>query len=553
MRRSLVLLAVGARRGRAVTRGGRPAGGRPGLPPTAQPRVDTSEVHSHEDHVDHDALDEARLRSQTELATAVDAGRRCCRSVCRLTSSVRGGRSRPGPSSPSTRRCCRTARSSPTTPSATGRRRPSPRTTSRGPRVWNPATGAHTPVDLAAGTFNLFCSGLAHLVDGRVFLAGGNKNSEPPWDRADARLRRRDPTAGPRTADMAFERWYPSVTPLANGEMLITEGGPDIPEVRGSATARSGTLDAACELHLPLYPWLDVAPDGRAFNSGPEQDDAQRSTPSGAGAWLARAARDTRQPQLRQPGASTTSASSSSPAAAPRRDARGHRPQRQLRRQATPTGSMAIGRRQHNLTVLADGTVLATGGNSSGARPRRPRPRRLRRRALEPGHRAVDDARRACRQTRQYHSTATAAARRPGPVRRAAASAGPATQVGYLAKNARGLLPALPVRRDRARRRRGRASRRRAGNVATGSTVLRGDARRPPRPQRRGRPARRRDPLRPTWSSATCRWRSPPGPRSLPVDRLRRSRPSHRPDRTCCSSSTTRASVGRRADPVGGP
>jgi hypothetical protein len=33
----------------------------------------------------------------------------------------------------------------------------------------------------------------------------------------------------------------------------------------------------------------------------------------------------------------------------------------------TPTGSMAYGRRQNNLTVLADGTVLATGGNSSGA------------------------------------------------------------------------------------------------------------------------------------------------------------------------------------------
>jgi len=33
----------------------------------------------------------------------------------------------------------------------------------------------------------------------------------------------------------------------------------------------------------------------------------------------------------------------------------------------TPTAPMAFGRRQHNLTVLADGTVLATGGNSSGA------------------------------------------------------------------------------------------------------------------------------------------------------------------------------------------
>ena len=35
--------------------------------------------------------------------------------------------------------------------------------------------------------------------------------------------------------------------------------------------------------------------------------------------------------------------------------------------QVSPTAPMAFGRRQHNLTVLADGSVLATGGNSSGA------------------------------------------------------------------------------------------------------------------------------------------------------------------------------------------
>ena len=35
--------------------------------------------------------------------------------------------------------------------------------------------------------------------------------------------------------------------------------------------------------------------------------------------------------------------------------------------QVSATAPMAYGRRQHNLTVLADGTVLATGGNSSGA------------------------------------------------------------------------------------------------------------------------------------------------------------------------------------------
>ena len=41
--------------------------------------------------------------------------------------------------------------------------------------VWNPANGAQTPVDLNTG-YNIFCSGLAHLMDGTMFIAGGNKD-----------------------------------------------------------------------------------------------------------------------------------------------------------------------------------------------------------------------------------------------------------------------------------------------------------------------------------------------------------------------------------------
>ena len=42
---------------------------------------------------------------------------------------------------------------------------------------------------------------------------------------------------------MAAERWYPSVTPLNNGEMLITSGGAGRPEVR--------TLAGACGRSAP--------------------------------------------------------------------------------------------------------------------------------------------------------------------------------------------------------------------------------------------------------------------------------------------------------------
>src|SRR5215211_7310301 len=133
--------------------------------------------------------------------------------------------------------------------------------------VYDPATGTHTRVDVDTG-YNVFCAGFAHLFDGSLFLAGGNK---------DAQLNgivqthlfnpaNNDWSLGP---NMAAGRWYPSVTPLTNGEMLITEGGPDTPEVRRTDGSLRSLTSAS--LNLPLYPWLDVAPDGRAFYSGPDQ------------------------------------------------------------------------------------------------------------------------------------------------------------------------------------------------------------------------------------------------------------------------------------------
>src|SRR5438105_5045318 len=71
--------------------------------------------------------------------------------------------------------------------------------------------------------------------------------------------------------------------------VAINAAGPPIPEVRQS----NGTLRqlSNASLTLPLYPWLDVAPDGRAFDSGPDQ--TMRSlNPSGAGAWQLWSSRD---------------------------------------------------------------------------------------------------------------------------------------------------------------------------------------------------------------------------------------------------------------------
>jgi Galactose oxidase-like, Early set domain/Bacterial Ig domain len=294
--------------------------------------------------------------------------------------------------------------------------------------VWDPSTGTQTPVNVNTG-YNVFCSGLAHLVDGRLFLAGGNKDQQL---NGIVQTHLFDPASntwslGP---NMAAGRWYPSVTPLRNGEMLITSGRVNTPEVRTLSGALR-TLSTA-PLSLPLYPWMDVAPDGRAFYSGPDQTMRTLDT-SGTGAWQSLGQRDGINRDygshaLFDVGKMLVAGGGPSTPDARVIDVTGATPQ------VTATAPMAHGRRQHNLTVLADGSVLATGGNSSGASLV----------DLANGVYAAELWNPATGQwrtlaamqiTRQYHSTALLL-----PDGRVLSSGGgicgTCDQVGYLAKNA---------------------------------------------------------------------------------------------------------------------
>jgi hypothetical protein len=306
--------------------------------------------------------------------------------------------------------------------------------------VWDPATGTQTPANVNTG-YNVFCSGLAHLVDGSLFLAGGNKDQQlngivqthvfnyltNTW------------SLGP---NMAAGRWYPTVTPLRNGEMLITEGGPDVPEVRTTG----GTLRSlsTASLNLPLYPWIDVAPDGRAFYSGPDQTMRALDT-SGTGAWQAFGQRDSINRSygshaLYDVGRMLVAGGGASVKDARVIDINGATPA------VSATAPMAFGRRQFDLTVLADGSVMANGGNSSGA-------------ALVDLNAGVYAAERwnpatgtwttlAPEQaTRQYHSTSLLL-----PDGRVLSSGGgicgTCDTVGYLAKNAQVFTPPYLFKSD---------------------------------------------------------------------------------------------------------
>ena len=306
--------------------------------------------------------------------------------------------------------------------------------------VWDPQTLIHTDVRVNTG-FNVFCSGLAHLLDGSVFLAGGNKDAQLNGIRQTHVF---DPATNTwmRGADMAFERWYPSVTALPNGEMLITEGGPDTPEVR----RRDGTLRSltGAVLNLPLYPWLDVAPDGRAFYSGPDQT-MRKINASGTGSWQGYAQRDTINRSygghaMYDIGKILVAGGGPSTREARTIDINGASPV------VAATAPMAFGRRQNNLTLLADGTALATGGNSSGASLV----------DLNNGVYAAELWNPATGQwktlaaqqvTRQYHSTALLL-----PDGRVLSSGGgicgTCDQVHYLAKNAEVFTPPYLYKKD---------------------------------------------------------------------------------------------------------
>jgi PKD repeat protein len=306
--------------------------------------------------------------------------------------------------------------------------------------VWDPATGTHSPVNVNTG-YNVFCSGLAHLMDGSLFLAGGNKNAQLQGI-VQTHIFDSDTNTWSLGPNMAAGRWYPSVTPLHNGEMLITEGGPDMPEVRKT----DGSLRAlnTASLNLPLYPWLDVAPNGRAFYSGPDQ--TMRSlNPAGGGSWQSFGQRDSLNRDygsraLYDVGKILVAGGGNSSKDARVINLNGATPQ------VSATAPMAFGRRQHNLTVLADGSVLATGGNSSGA-------------SLVDLNNGVYPAElwnpatgqwqtlAAMQTTRQYHSTALLM-----PDGRVLSSGGgicgTCDQVGYLAKNAEVFSPPYLFKKD---------------------------------------------------------------------------------------------------------
>jgi hypothetical protein len=227
-------------------------------------------------------------------------------------------------------------------------------------QLWSSATG-FTPV---AKPDRIYCGAHAFLPDGRLLVAGGTS----PGTRGLRVVSVFDPASSSwtRTASMAQGRYYATTTTLPNGQILAVSGHDTalsvvtIPEVRTSTGWRRLTT-APLSIPTPYYPSMFVAPNGKVFLAGFQQTTRYLDV-TGTGQWTTVANRNFADRRLGSavmyaPGKILYAGGGEPPtASAEVIDLNQASPSWR------PVASMAFARRQMNATLLADGTVLITGG-----------------------------------------------------------------------------------------------------------------------------------------------------------------------------------------------
>lgn len=228
-----------------------------------------------------------------------------------------------------------------------------------------------TLADAAGTNANLFCGGQALLPDGRLLVAGGHRADGSGLSQTSIY----DPATNTWTpsAVMKNGRWYPTLSNLPDGSLLILSGsfGPKgasknntTPEVwNGGALSELRDNPAGA---WDLYPRMHVASSGLVVMTGSLQQSWFLDI-SGQGNWtqgplkIENGQRDYAPSVLYEVDKVLYTGGGNPPTAnADLLDLS----------QAQPKWMaicpMHFPRRQHNATILADGTVLVTGGTRSG-------------------------------------------------------------------------------------------------------------------------------------------------------------------------------------------
>ncbi len=242
-------------------------------------------------------------------------------------------------------------------------------------QVWNPTTQTFTT---QTAPDSIFCSGMAELPDGRVMVVGGYGGlSTHNLGIVDTNIFDPSTNTWTRVADMHHPRWYPDLTELPDGRYIAISGNStsasawaDTPEVYDPSSNTWTELPNVntSQVHEEEYPFSYLAPNGDVFTIGPSEDKSfflnvanQTWTEVGGSSGVTNGSSVMYRPGKILYSGGTNTQDSSSPANATTAviDLNAQTP---TWTRATP---MNYARVYHTLTMLADGTVLAVGGETT--------------------------------------------------------------------------------------------------------------------------------------------------------------------------------------------
>lgn len=231
------------------------------------------------------------------------------------------------------------------------------------PRRWDPVTNTLTALPTAG--YNIFCAGHSYLADGRLLVTGGHVESHVGL--ADASIFDPFTASWTRLPDMNEGRWYPTNTTLADGDVVVLSGEvngvSDMNELPQRFLAATGTWrDLTTAIYkMPYYPRMFLVPDGRLYFASPWRTTRYLDA-SGTGTWSSGPSSNfggrSYGPAVYFDGKVLLVGGGDPPTATV-----------ELIDFTVPTpswryvASMTTARRQHNATLLPDGTVLVTGGS----------------------------------------------------------------------------------------------------------------------------------------------------------------------------------------------
>jgi len=239
------------------------------------------------------------------------------------------------------------------------------------PTTWDYVNNIFTSVPAPA---DLFCSGQTALADGRILMVGGYGQSNSNLGIANAEIF--DPTTNAWTTvpKMAYPRWYPTATTLSDGRVLVTGGwkttehtNAGIPEIY-DPVANTWTSLTNANNPFESYPFIYMLSDGRLVHvNGSEYATITDILNLTTQSW------SVVDPNIKDGGSSAMYLPDKIMKAGSASDSQGTGPSSNTTfvldmTQSSPawtqTPSMAYPRTFLNLTMLPDGTVLATGGET---------------------------------------------------------------------------------------------------------------------------------------------------------------------------------------------